>query len=124
MGAYQHPHNCEMLYLVDWINYDGPKKVEWLPARDLDSFASLDSNLEDERVLVWWGLRQGSNPSTLITASMWSGVIHEGFGGDGDESTDEDDDGDTGTSKAQLKEAKHAFTIKYDDGDVDANMGP
>ena len=108
-----------MLYLVDWINFDGPNKVEWLPAHDLDSFASLDSNLEDERVLVWWGLRQGTTPSTLNTASVWSGVIHEAFGGHGDESTDEDDDSDVGTSKAQLKAAKHAFTIKYDDGDVD-----
>ena len=119
VGAYQHPNNCEMLYLVDWINYDGPKKVEWLPAHDLDSFASLDSNLEDERVLVWWGLRRGAKPSTLNTASVWSGVIQEGFGGEGDESTDEDDDGDKGTSKAQLRKARHAFTIKYDDGDVD-----
>ena len=32
VGAYKHP-KAEMMYLVEWPDYTGTDKIEWLPAR-------------------------------------------------------------------------------------------
>ena len=76
VGAYKHPGTSEIMYLVDWVNYDGPQKVEWLPNRDVGEHSSLDDRLIDEQVTVWWGHEGAAGVHTLRTATPYQGVVH------------------------------------------------
>ena len=67
VGAYQHPHTVEMLYLVEWVHFDGPDKVEWIPDRDIGGYDSLSDKLTDEGITVWWGQQGATALNTLRT---------------------------------------------------------
>ena len=131
VGAYKHP-KVEMVYLVDWVNYVGEGKVQWLPSSEVDNFMSLNDKMVDETIFVWWGM--GVN-ATIDTSSPWRGEITDFIGGDGcssrevsdkDDSHDSDDDdiplkdlGGSSRNAPRASNGEHVVQVQYDDGNVD-----